>query len=417
VQLMSAEINNRENKKLDSEDKEVRKQVLKDIIKELHQGKTVDEVKAKFEATFGEVSAKEITEAEKELILSGTTVAEIQSLCDVHSAVFKGSIEEIHNPNDPSKIPGHPVRILFLENRALETLMNEVITVHLDKYLDSGNEEEYAKLVSSFEQLTNISLHYMKKETLLFPYMEKYGITAPPKVMWGVDDEIRADIKGIFNDIKLRKVVKGPVDKVFERINEMIFKEENIMIPMLTENLTEDEWKVIADDSKDLGYYLIKTPGDWSPEKAYEKELATEDEIASGTVSLPTGKFTVEELTTVLNMLPIDITFVDKNDKVKFFSESSERIFPRARTIIGRQVSNCHPPASVHIVEGIVNDFKSGKKDVEDFWIKMGGLFIFIRYFALRDANGDYMGTLEVTQNIGPIQDIKGEKRLVSIEE
>lgn len=412
---MSGEINNRENRPI-IEEKENRKQVLKDIIKELHEGKTIDEVKAKFEETFGEVSAKEITEAEKELILSGTTVAEIQSLCDVHSAVFKGSIKEIHNPSDPSKIPGHPVRTLFLENRALETLMNEVIQVHLDNYLETGSEEEYSKLVAAFEQLSHINLHYMKKETLLFPYMEKYGITAPPKVMWGVDDEIRDEIKQVFNDIRLRKVIKGAVEKVFHRINEMIFKEENIMIPMLVENLTEDEWKIVANDSKDLGYYLIKTPGDWTPEKKYAKEFAEVDEIPTGTISLPTGKFTVDELTKVLNMLPIDITFVDKDDRVKFFSESSERIFPRARSIIGRQVSNCHPPASVHIVEGIVNDFKSGKKDSEDFWIKMGELFIFIRYFALRDDNGDYMGTLEVTQNIGPIQAITGEKRLVSVE-
>lgn len=412
---MSGEINNRENRPL-IDDKENRKQVLKDIIKELHEGKTIEEVKAKFEETFGEVSAKEITDAEKELILSGTTVAEIQSLCDVHSAVFKGSIKEIHNPSDPSKIPGHPVRILFLENRALETLMNEIILVHLNNYQETGSEEEYSALVAGFEQLTHINLHYMKKETLLFPYMEKYGITAPPKVMWGVDDEIRDEIKQVFHDIRLRKVIKGAVYKVFHRINEMIFKEENIMIPMLVDNLTEDEWKIVANDSKDLGYYLIKTPGDWTPEKKYAKEFAEVEEIPTGTISLPTGKFTVDELTKVLNMLPIDITFVDKDDRVKFFSESSERIFPRARSIIGRLVSNCHPPASVHIVEGIVNDFKSGKKDSEDFWIKMGELFIFIRYFALRDDNGDYMGTLEVTQNIGPIQAITGEKRLVSLE-
>lgn len=415
---MSGEINNRENKELinKDQDKENRKQVLKDIIKELHEGKTIDEVKAKFEATFGEVSAKEITDAEQELILSGTTVAEIQSLCDVHSAVFKGSIEDIHHPNDPSKIPGHPVRTLFLENRAVENLMNEVIKLHLDNYLESGSEENYSGLIAGFEQLANISLHYMKKETLLFPYMEKYGISAPPKVMWGVDDEIRDEIKQVLYDIKLRKVISGAVDHLFNRINEMIFKEENIMVPMLIENLTEDEWKVIANDSRDLGYYLIKTPGDWTPEKAYAKEFADVEEVPGGTVSLPTGKFTVDELTRVLNTLPIDITFVDKDDKVKYFSESSERVFPRARAIIGRQVSNCHPPASVHIVEGIVNDFKSGKKDSEDFWIKMGKLYILIRYFAVRDENGEYMGTLEVTQNIGPIQEITGEKRLVSIE-
>lgn len=409
---MSAEINNREQKKVDLE-KENRKRVLKEIIEELHQGKTVDEVKGKFDETFGEVSAKEIADAEKELILSGTSPDEIQSLCDVHAEVFKGSIEEIHNPKDPSKITGHPVRISNLENRAIETLMEEEI----EKPLASNDKEGVAKGLNT---LQGIDIHYKKKENLFFPYMEKYGFTAPPQVMWGVDDEIRHEIKTAYKRVSeaqnIDDSLKEEVTQVIKRVNDMIFKEENIMMPMLVDNLTQDEWKLILDDSSEFGYFLIKVPSKWEPQIEYKDAFDADEELKEGTITLPTGKFNVEELTTVLNNLPIDITFVDKDDRVKYFSEAKERIFPRTKTIIGRKVANCHPPASVHIVEGIVEDFKSGKKDHEDFWIKMGDKFIFIRYFALRDQKGDYLGTLEVTQNIGPIQEIVGEKRLVSLE-
>ena len=137
-------------------------------------------------------------------------------------------------------------------------------------------------------------------------------------------------------------------------------------------------------------------------------------EVIDGVVTLPSGNFTVQELTCMLNTLPFDITFVDKNDKVKYFSEGKERTFARTRAIIGRNVSNCHPPQSVHIVEQIVKDFKAGKKDNEDFWIKLGDQFVLIRYFAVRNSEKEYLGVLEVTQNIKPIQEIKGEKRLMS---
>ena len=364
---MSAEINNREQKQAEAAEKEQRKQVLKDIIRQLHEGRTVEEVKAQFEETFGEVSAREITEAEQELILSGTKVEEIQSLCDVHASVFKGSIEEIHNPKDPGKISGHPVRTLMLENRAIETLMQKEIKDNLEAYQESGNDVSHHALVAGLERLTGINLHYMKKENLLFPYMEKYGITAPPQVMWGVDDEIRAEIKEVLGKVKASKKIDeelaASIDHALERVAEMIFKEEQIMIPMLTENLTQDEWKIIADESVDLGYFLIKTPPVWQPEKEYQKEAAAvEEALPSGTVTLPTGSFTVEELTKVLNTLPIDITFVDKNDRVKYFSEASERIFPRTRAIIGREVANCHPPASVHIVRGLSPTSSQGKR-------------------------------------------------------
>ena len=398
---MSENINNRE----------YRKEVIKQVIKELHEGKSVDEVKQKFEDAFSGVSATEISEAEQALISEGLPVSEVQRLCDVHSAVFKGSIEEIHREHDPIKIPGHPANIIMLENREIE----KIIEKKIKPYLDRADKESIESLKNGFKELLKIDIHYSKKENLLFPYMEKYGITAPPKVMWGVDDEIRADLKAVMFDLEkgsMNDEIKQKILDAINRVNEMIFKEENIMLPMLVDVMTQDEWKKAADDSGEIGHMLRWVP-EWKPDLEAKQEIK-EEMAEPGSITLPTGVFKADELNYVLNSLPFDITFVGSDDTVKYFSQSSERIFPRTKTIIGRNVSNCHPPASVHIVEGIVEDFKSGKKDHEDFWIKMGDKYVYIRYFAVRNHKGEYMGVVEVTQDIKPIQEITGEKRLVS---
>lgn len=397
---MSEYINNRE----------YRKEVIKQVIKELHDGKSVDEVKQKFEEAFAGVSASEISEAEQSLIKEGLPISEVQRLCDVHSAVFKGSIEEIHQPSDITRIPGHPTFILKRENREFEKLIDNNIKPFMDNLIES---ESLNKVKESLSKLYDIvHIHYSKKENLFFPYMEKYGITAPPQVMWGVDDEIRRDLKTVIEKLESNEDVKKLIEEVINRINEMIFKEENIMLPMLIEKLTQDEWKKINDDSPEIGQILSYVP-QWKPSQIAKEEIK---ELAQevGAITLPTGVFNKEELTWMLNSMPFDVTFVGSDDKVRYFSQSSERIFPRTTTIIGRSVSNCHPPASVHIVEGIVADFKAGKKDHEDFWIKMGNKFVYIRYFAVKNDKGEYLGTLEVTQDIKHIQEITGEKRLVS---
>ncbi len=405
---MSEEINNRK----------FRQGVIKSLIEQLYEGKTVDEVKAQFAEAFDGVSAAEISQAEQALIAEGLPVSEVQRLCDVHAAVFKGSIAEIHQPTDVAEIPGHPVNTLKRENRAIDRLVREIRT-ELEGMADG---EDAAPLLEKATRLLAIDSHYLKKENLYFPFMEQYGITAPPKVMWGVDDEIRDALKSAVARLASETAgsVREDLDAVLEKIVEMIFKEENIMLPMLLENLTVDEWKRIADDTEELGFCLIKNVPEWTPSPAPVSEIAETSPVppvpvdAAGRIILPTGVFTNEELVRVLDTLPVDITFVDRDDNVKYFSQSKERIFPRTKSIIGRKVSNCHPPASVHIVEGIVNDFKAGRKDHEDFWIRMGERFVFIRYFAVRNEAGEYLGTLEVTQNIKPIQEITGEKRLVS---
>lgn len=396
---MSEEINNRE----------YRQRVLKELITQLHNGKSVEEVKGRFAAVFGGVSAEEIAQAEQALVKNGLPISEIQRLCDVHAAVFKGSIEEIHQPSDPSEIPGHPANTMKRENEAIEKSVAQI-----RKVIDQSSGEKDVETALTW--LTEIDRHYLKKENLLFPYLEQYGITAPPKVMWGVDDEIRAQLKEINMQLKTTDLshLKGQIEELLVKISEMIFKEEGIMLPMLLENLTQDEWKRIADESGELGYCFIDHVPEWSPIVRKEKEIVRQEEAAPGVITLPTGILKTEELVRMLDTLPIDITFVDKDDTVKYFSQGAERVFPRTKAIIGRKVSNCHPPASVHIVEKLVEDFKTGQKESEDFWIDMGERYILIRYFAVHSEKGEYLGVLEVTQNIKPIQKIKGEKRLVS---
>lgn len=399
---MSESINNRE----------YRQNVLKKVISELHEGKTVEEVKGKFEEAFLGVSATEISEAEGALIAEGLPVEEIQRLCDVHAAVFKGSIEEIHQPTDQTQIPGHPANTLIRENRVIE----KIIEKELKPLLKEEPEGDLSPLAEALQKLSAIDIHYLRKENLFFPYMEKYGITAPPKVMWGVDDEIRAMLKDLQKNLNTLDwpQIKQKAEEALNKVTEMIFKEENILLPMLLETLTQDEWKKIADESGELGFLVDKVPS-WNPTAEYQPVIKEEKKEA-GVITMPTGVFRLEELTRMLDTLPLDISFVDKDDVVKYFSQGRERIFPRTKAVIGRNVSNCHPPASVHIVEQLVADFKSGKKDNEDFWIKMKDKYILIRYYAVRSEKGEYLGVLEVTQDIKPIQEITGEKRLVSPE-
>lgn len=388
------------------ENREHRKEAIKKILADLHAGKSLEAVKEVFAAAFEGVSAMEISEAEQALIAEGLPVAEVQKLCDVHAAVFKGSIEDIHKPVAAWDIPGHPVNVLKQENEYLTGLLEKINAAV------AALPETKAELGKLLAELARIDIHYLRKENLFFPYLEKYGVTAPPKVMWGVDDEIRQELKETRGALEQdSNQFKNRVAVLVERINEMIFKEEQILAPMLLDTLSEDEWRQIALESEDLGYLIDRVPL-WRPSS---KEPATTGraEAAPGVIGLPSGSFEQGELIAVLNTLPFDITFVDKEGVVKYFSEGAKRLFPRTRAVIGRKVANCHPPASVAVVEQIIADFKSGKKDQEDFWIKQGNRYVLIRYYALR-AGGEYLGVLEVTQDIKPLQAISGEKRLMS---
>ena len=191
------------------------------------------------------------------------------------------------------------------------------------------------------------------------------------------------------------------------------------MIPMLMETFTMQEWIEIEKASAEIGYTLLHVVKRWIPkmdEKTVIDDSATKteklDDVTSQNIKFDAGALTPEEINSILNTLPLDMTFVGADDRVKYFTQGKERIFDRPITIIGREVKNCHPPKSVHIVEQIVEDLRTGVKDHEDFWIRMGEMFVYIRYFAVRNKAGEFLGTLELTQNIKPITELEGEKRL-----
>jgi len=407
---MSELINNRER----------RKEVIKEILLDLHRGKSVAEVKAKFDEVAKDIDPAELSLIEQSLINEGLPIEEVQRLCDVHAAVFKDALSE---KNDVEIAEGHPLDIYRDENVALEKLMDGEIRPILDELRTVSGELEKTtvlKLTEKLNLLWDVDKHYSRKENLIFPFLENYGITAPPKVMWGVDDEIRALLKeakraAVNYQSGDREQLITKVEAVLNQVHEMIFKENKILFPMLMETLSEDDWIKVQEDSDQIGYCLIEPQLKWTPARVNmtEGQPQLADQNVAGYIKFNTGVLTPKEIELIFSHLPVDITFVDKDGTVKFFSATKERIFHRTKTIIGRKVENCHPPTSVHIVEKLVEELKAGRKDSEGFWIKMGEKYVYIQYFAVRDQNGEFLGVLEVTQDIKPLQEITGEKRIM----
>jgi DUF438 domain-containing protein len=393
---------------------EQRQALLKKIIRSLHQGADLETAKAEFKAHFSEVSTEEISQMEQSLIKEGMAIEEVQNLCDVHAAVFEGSISDIHPSKDHTKILGHPVQVFKAENDRIEQLIVEEI----EPYLNQVGPTPILMLRVAYDRFIEIHKHYARKEYLFFPNLEKNGITAPPKVMWAVDDEIRAEIKAIQADLgnvkipfedTLKKIVAN-----IQKVRDMISKENNILIPLLIDTLSFFDWILVDGATEEIGYFLEKPKHSWKKETPKEEDTNQPLKTVSGSVPFDAGRLSFNEVNAMLNALPLDLTFVDKDGHVRYFTQGKERIFDRTITILGRHVSMCHPPASVHVVEDIIHSFESGEKDHEDFWIRMKDQFIYIRYFAVRDKDGTYLGTLEVTQDIKPITSLEGEKRLVS---
>lgn len=400
----------------------IRREKLKGLIKELHNGATVDDVKERFQTEFGGVTTTEISQMEQELVAEGLPIEEVQKLCDVHASVFDGSINDIHAPTENAQIKGHPVHIFTLENEKLQEVIDVEIKPFIHTLKNGMDNTAVLMLRVGFERLSKIDVHYSRKENIMFPMLEKYDITAPPKVMWGIDNEIRSEIKEVLSILSQESFdVKNLVnlaEATAIKTSEMIFKETNILTPLMNTTFKIVEWYQIAKAQKEFGLCLIEPQDDWDIKiEDFNADNGEEpnEVFQEGAVKFDAGSLLPNEINAILNTLPLDMTFVDKDDKVKYFTQGKERIFDRPITIIGREVSMCHPPQSVHIVEQIVEDLRSGKKDNEDFWIKMGPIFVYIRYFAVRGKDGEFLGTLEITQNIKPILELEGEKRLMSM--
>jgi DUF438 domain-containing protein len=383
---------------------QARIETMKGIIKELHAGRDVESQKKKFQELIKDVAPWEIAQMEQALIREGMPEEEIKRLCDVHVKVFQEALEHKTVPGLPA---GHPVHTLMLENRACEDILRESEAI-----TDYAKEKD--KLLSILDRLAEIDKHFVRKENQLFPILEQKGVTGPSKVMWALHDDIRGFIKDVRKRVTDGKMERVAIEALAKMINDMIYKEEHILFPMALESLSEEEWGKVVTGEEEAGYAWIKPEATWRPAAGAVPQAALS--AMAGSLNLDTGQLTPEQVNLILTHLPVDISFVNEQDEVLYYSASPERIFPRSPGVIGRRVQNCHPPKSVDTVEKILSAFKAGTKNVAEFWIQMRGRVINIRYFAVRDAAGTYRGCLEVSQDITHIQKLTGQKRLLDWE-
>lgn len=399
----------------------IRVDALKQLILEMHSGTPAESANEKLSEMLGSIPYGEVVQAEQELISGGLPAEEILKYCDLHSQALRGNIELSSAKRVPA---GHPVDTFTQENRAVskETEAVRLYKVQIENTDIKPDELEnlIINIRKSFNNLMDLEKHYVRKENLVFPFLEKHQITGPPMVMWGKHDEIRSFLKSsskVFDTGE--KIGKEELlgfyeflfDKTLMLIDEMIYKEEQILFPMCMDTFTEIDWYEIYRQSDSIGYCLTAPEVKWRP----EAEVPTEKKNAEGDrIQLSTGSFSIEELEAVFSSLQVDLTFVDKDDTVRYFSHGKDRIFARNKAIIGRKVQFCHPPSSVHIVEKILNDFKSGDQDEAKFWINFQGKFVHIAYYAVRGSEGNYLGTLEVTQDVNQFKNLEGERRLLT---
>ena len=362
---------------------------LKGIIEKLHAGGSLEEARREFETVAGTATAGEIAEMEQALIRGGMPVESIQRLCDVHVNVFRVSLDKQETAPPP---PGHPVHTYMAENRAREQVANRWTA--LCRTVQSDSPPAADALAAALQELAGVETHYARKENQLFPALEKHGFTGPSKVMWAAHDDIRAKIKAVRGALAAGDLKQAAADglELVRLMTEMIYKEEKILFPMAMQQLTAEEWVEEKRGEDELGYVLAKPAVAIKPSSLGVAPVAGPPAAAApgaaGLLPLGTGALSLEVVDLLLRHLPIDISFVDENDVVRYYSEGKERIFPRTPAAIGRSVQNCHPPRSVATVNRILDSFRAGTKDVAEFWISMGGRFIHIRYFAIRDGAG-----------------------------
>lgn len=418
---------------------------LKSLIKDLHRGTAPQAAKARFDTVIKDASPTEIGAMEEQLIKEGMPVEEIQRLCDLHVAVVRESLdkqEDIHAP------PGHPVHTYLAENEIITTLANKLGELCGDDRKDSFSDPAWASEVrETLKELSGIDNHYLRKENELFPVLERHGVTGPSQVMWGVHDEIRGQAKEAmaFMTSGAAEAAASAGTSLARAVVEMVYKENKILLPLAQQTLSQEDWADVRRGEDELGYgfQVPSAPfpaparpqaeagspqpapspvrsGETAPGPGIGLPIVSSAPVAplpegatEGYVDLGTGRLSLEQVDMILRHLPIEISFVDAGGHVRYYSETEERLFPRTPGAIGRHVENCHPPKSVHMVKEILRKFAAGERDVAEFWIEMQGKFIHIRYFAVRNPQNDYLGCLEVTQDVTGIRALEGQRRLL----
>lgn len=347
------------------------------------------------------------------LLQEGSTPDEILTFLDkVINVFFKGL------SNYQWERPGADgfLKELEMENKALEEKMNELRELIKEKDLSKKKKAMLPKL----EEIMAFDEHYVKKENILFPYMEKampyfQGVS----IMWALHGVVRKAIKNMVWLVKQpndnERNINMALGDLFFGLLFLVKKEELILFPSASETLAEDDWKAMDQQRFEYEGVFIQRPPLGSDQSVIAEETPVTDSDQCY-LKTETGQLGLNEINMIFSALPVDMTYVDESNKVVYFSRPKERIFPRSPAIIGRDVKNCHPPDSVHVVEEIIENFRSGKKDTANFWIQLKGRFLFIQYYALRDEEGNYRGTLEVSQDVTEIRQLEGERRLLQWE-
>lgn len=391
------------------QDRRERVEILKGIIQNLHDGGDLNEARKRFAEAVHDVDATEIAAMEEELIRGGLPVSEVQRLCDVHVGTFKPALDGHTEPQGPA---GHPVHTYMAANRVITELADTLGDLAQKIARGENVDQNMSRAGDVLQRLEGVDNHYQRKENQLFPVLERHGVTGPSQVMWGVHDQIRAAFKKTRESIAQKDAAAfgASVPGLARDLVEMVYKEEKILFPMCLQMLSEEEWAEIRRGEDDLGYVIAQPAASW-PHGAPAEPTA---EIKpAGLLALVTGELSLDQVNLIYSHLPVDLSFVDENDVVRFYSEGPQRLFPRSPAVIGRKVQKCHPPKSVQMVEEILQAFRAGKQNVAEFWIETQGKFIFIQYAAVRDKDGTYRGCLEISQDATRIRALEGERRLL----
>ena len=383
---------------------EERQEILKNLMLRLHAGEDKEVIQEEFNEVFDEISPYEIQLMERNLMSEGITFAEIMSLCNVHANLMGSKVNTQTTVADFEQ-PGHPVHVMKMENLAIRGALDRVerLLVNFLETKDSTIEKGLRRQVSLLDQFEN---HYQRKEYAMFPIMEKKGITAPPKVMWGVHDQIRdlyRDFKKALNDGKESTLEEFQIAR--DEMLEMIQKEENILIPMVEQVFHVDDWETIASQSPDYGYCIVKPEKEWAVKKSFSPVKEETQVESEGDIPLSTGSLSLKELNLILNLLPMELSFVDAQNIVKYYNEGNgeEKIFKRTPSAIGRDVILCHPPRVHETVQTIFEQLKSKQKEKEEMWFKTQDKMVHVTYHAVWDEEGKYRGCLEYVQDIKPL--------------
>ena len=308
---------------------------------------------------------------------------------------------------------GHPVKIYYEESALIQDLILELT--------NSNPSEDFQKYFNIFNQLTTIEKRFKRKENQLFPYLEKHNWHGPSQGMWSFHDTLREQIRLLngYNSEKNLAKINEDLPYLVDGIKRLLTIEDSKLFPNAMDLISEDEWKEFYIGDEEIGWMLLEKPSPYSAiEEAYvhpSEDFSTRDLSFSleNTFHYDEGYMTPEQVNLLLRFLPVDLTYVDENDKVIFYNRGDDRVFARSKGIIGREVRFCHPPKSVDMVLRIVDEFRAGTKDVAEFWFNFKGQNIHVRYFAVRDNNKHYKGVIEMSQDVTDIQKLQGEKRLL----